>query len=40
MLPDYWETSAKIIRESGRKVRCGASGQIKDKVTLWWNEEV
>ena len=39
-LPDDWETSAKIIRESGRKVRCGASGQIKDKVTLWWNEEV
>ena len=40
-MPDDWETSAKIIRESGRKVLGVASGQIKeDKETWWWNEEV
>ena len=40
-MPDDWETSAKIIRESGRKVLGVTTGQIKvDKETWWWNEEV
>ncbi|KAK3573200.1 hypothetical protein QTP86_015121, partial [Hemibagrus guttatus] len=41
VLPDDWETTAEVIRETGRKVLAVASGRRKeDKETLWWNEEV
>ncbi|KAK3550584.1 hypothetical protein QTP70_000364 [Hemibagrus guttatus] len=41
MLPDDWETTAEVIRETGRKVLGVASGRRKeDKETWWWNEEV
>ncbi|KAK3531886.1 hypothetical protein QTP70_034392, partial [Hemibagrus guttatus] len=41
VLPDDWETTAEVIRETGRKVLGVASGRRKeDKETLWWNEEV
>ena len=33
-MPDYWETSAKIIRESSKKVLGVASGQIKEDKRL------
>uniref|UniRef100_A0A3B3ILM2 Endonuclease/exonuclease/phosphatase domain-containing protein n=1 Tax=Oryzias latipes TaxID=8090 RepID=A0A3B3ILM2_ORYLA len=40
-LPEDWETTAKIIRETGRKVLGVSSGKRKDgKETWWWNEEV
>ncbi|KAK3510023.1 hypothetical protein QTP70_026002 [Hemibagrus guttatus] len=41
VLPDDWETSAEVIRETGRKVLGVSSGRRKeDKETWWWNEEV
>ncbi|KAK3551067.1 hypothetical protein QTP70_011484 [Hemibagrus guttatus] len=41
MLPDDWETTAEVIRETGRKVLGVSSGRRKeDKETWWWNEEV
>ncbi|KAK3532252.1 hypothetical protein QTP86_011841 [Hemibagrus guttatus] len=41
VLPDDWETTAKVIRETGRKVLGVSSGRRKeDKETWWWNEEV
>ncbi|KAK3562644.1 hypothetical protein QTP86_003385 [Hemibagrus guttatus] len=43
VLPDDWETTAEVIRETGRKVcHLGvSSGRRKeDKETWWWNEEV
>uniref|UniRef100_A0A3B3I9A4 ribonuclease H n=1 Tax=Oryzias latipes TaxID=8090 RepID=A0A3B3I9A4_ORYLA len=40
-LPDDWETTAEIIRETGMKVLGVSSGKRKDgKETWWWNEEV
>ncbi|KAK3545941.1 hypothetical protein QTP70_016955, partial [Hemibagrus guttatus] len=36
-----WETTAEVIRETGRKVLGVSSGRRKeDKETWWWNEEV
>ncbi|KAK3562413.1 hypothetical protein QTP86_033563, partial [Hemibagrus guttatus] len=41
VLPDDWETTAEVIRETGRKVQGVSSGRRKeDKETWWWNEEV
>ncbi|KAK3561362.1 hypothetical protein QTP86_030660 [Hemibagrus guttatus] len=41
MLPDDWETTAEVIRVTGRKVLGVSSGRRKeDKETWWWNEEV
>ncbi|KAK3524775.1 hypothetical protein QTP86_004223 [Hemibagrus guttatus] len=41
VLPDDWETTAEMIRETGRKVLHVSSGRRKeDKETCWWNEEV
>ncbi|KAK3570929.1 hypothetical protein QTP86_030721, partial [Hemibagrus guttatus] len=41
VLPDDWETTAEVIRETGRKVLGVSSGRSKeDKETWWWNEEV
>ncbi|KAK3525897.1 hypothetical protein QTP70_010952 [Hemibagrus guttatus] len=41
VLPDDWETTAEVIRETGRKVLAVSSGRRKeDKETWWWNEEV
>ncbi|KAK3528113.1 hypothetical protein QTP86_023836 [Hemibagrus guttatus] len=41
VLPDDWETTAKVIRETGRKVLGVSTGRRKeDKETWWWNEEV
>ncbi|KAK3558854.1 hypothetical protein QTP86_030445, partial [Hemibagrus guttatus] len=41
LLPDDWETTAEVIRETGRKVLGVSSGRRKeDKETWWWNEEV
>ncbi|KAK3510676.1 hypothetical protein QTP70_013013 [Hemibagrus guttatus] len=41
VLPDDWETTAEVIRETGRKVLGMSSGRRKeDKETWWWNEEV
>ncbi|KAK3525575.1 hypothetical protein QTP70_000455 [Hemibagrus guttatus] len=41
VLPDDWETTAEVIRETGRKVLSVSSGRRKeDKETCWWNEEV
>ncbi|KAK3560232.1 hypothetical protein QTP86_002181 [Hemibagrus guttatus] len=41
VLPDDWETSAEVIKETGRKVLGVSSGRRKeDKETWWWNEEV
>ncbi|KAK3519971.1 hypothetical protein QTP70_009635 [Hemibagrus guttatus] len=41
VLPDDWETTAEVIRETGRKVLGVSSGMRKeDKETWWWNEEV
>ncbi|KAK3535343.1 hypothetical protein QTP70_009353 [Hemibagrus guttatus] len=41
VLPDEWETTAEVIRETGRKVLGVSSGRRKeDKETWWWNEEV
>ncbi|KAK3556954.1 hypothetical protein QTP70_022300, partial [Hemibagrus guttatus] len=41
VLPDDWETTAEVIRQTGRKVLGVSSGRRKeDKVTCWWNEEV
>ncbi|KAK3514882.1 hypothetical protein QTP70_033816 [Hemibagrus guttatus] len=40
-LPDDWETTAEVIRETGRKVLGVSFGRRKeDKETWWWNEEV
>ncbi|KAK3530999.1 hypothetical protein QTP70_007855 [Hemibagrus guttatus] len=39
VLPDDWETTAEVIRETGRKVLGVSSGKRKeDKETWWWNE--
>ncbi|KAK3540087.1 hypothetical protein QTP70_025652 [Hemibagrus guttatus] len=36
-----WETTAEVIRKTGRKVLGVSSGRRKeDKETWWWNEEV
>ncbi|KAK3519866.1 hypothetical protein QTP70_006701 [Hemibagrus guttatus] len=41
LLPDDWEATAEVIRETGRKVLGVSSGRRKeDKETWWWNEEV
>ncbi|KAK3507185.1 hypothetical protein QTP70_009526 [Hemibagrus guttatus] len=41
VLPDDWETTGEVIRETGRKVLGVSSGRRKeDKETWWWNEEV
>ncbi|KAK3532680.1 hypothetical protein QTP86_027805 [Hemibagrus guttatus] len=41
VLPDDWETTAEVIRETVRKVLGVSSGRRKeDKETWWWNEEV
>ncbi|KAK3543123.1 hypothetical protein QTP70_011663 [Hemibagrus guttatus] len=41
VLPDYWESTAEVIRVTGRKVLGVSSGRRKeDKETWWWNEEV
>ncbi|KAK3518771.1 hypothetical protein QTP70_012673 [Hemibagrus guttatus] len=41
VLPDDWETTVAVIRETGRKVLGVSSGRRKeDKETWWWNEEV
>ncbi|KAK3553760.1 hypothetical protein QTP70_009182 [Hemibagrus guttatus] len=41
VLPDDWETTAEVIRETGRKVLGVSSARRKeDKETWWWNEEV
>ncbi|KAK3530917.1 hypothetical protein QTP70_006176 [Hemibagrus guttatus] len=41
VLPDDWETTAEVIRETGRKVLGVSSRRSKeDKETWWWNEEV
>ncbi|KAK3524421.1 hypothetical protein QTP70_027975 [Hemibagrus guttatus] len=41
VLPDDWETTGEMIRETGRKVLGVSSGRRKeDKETWWWNEEV
>ncbi|KAK3541781.1 hypothetical protein QTP86_005445 [Hemibagrus guttatus] len=41
VLPDDWETTAEVIRETGRKVLGVSTGRRKeDKETWWWNEEV
>ncbi|KAK3542796.1 hypothetical protein QTP70_002997 [Hemibagrus guttatus] len=40
VLPDDWETTAEVIRETGRKVLGVSTGRRKeDKETWWWNEE-
>ncbi|KAK3523724.1 hypothetical protein QTP70_009262 [Hemibagrus guttatus] len=41
VLPDDWETTAEVIRKTGRKVLGVSSGRRKeDKETWWWNKEV
>ncbi|KAK3572772.1 hypothetical protein QTP86_007376 [Hemibagrus guttatus] len=41
VLPDDWENTAEVIRETGRKVLGVSSGRRKeDKETWWWNEKV
>ncbi|KAK3543928.1 hypothetical protein QTP70_031839, partial [Hemibagrus guttatus] len=41
VLPDDWESTADVIRETGRKVLGVSSGRWKeDKETWWWKEEV
>ncbi|KAK3522383.1 hypothetical protein QTP86_008917 [Hemibagrus guttatus] len=41
VLPHDWESTAEVIRETGRKVLGVSSGRRKeDKETWWWNEEV
>ncbi|KAK3568602.1 hypothetical protein QTP86_010289 [Hemibagrus guttatus] len=41
VLPDDWETTAEVIRETERKVPGVSSGRRKvDKETWWWNDEV
>ncbi|KAK3557500.1 hypothetical protein QTP70_028305, partial [Hemibagrus guttatus] len=41
VLPDDWETTAEVIRETGRKVLGVSSERRKeDKESWWWNEEV
>ncbi|KAK3560570.1 hypothetical protein QTP86_010907 [Hemibagrus guttatus] len=41
VLPEDWETTAEVIRETGRKVLGVSSGRRKEgKETWWWNEEV
>ncbi|KAK3513183.1 hypothetical protein QTP70_009768 [Hemibagrus guttatus] len=41
VLPDDWETTAEVIRETGRKMLGVSSGRRnEDKETWWWNEEV
>ena len=40
-LPDDWTTTAKVVRDTARKVLGVSSKQRKeDKETWWWNEEV
>ncbi|KAL7867553.1 hypothetical protein SRHO_G00089370 [Serrasalmus rhombeus] len=39
--PEDWETTAKVVRETGKNVLGVSSGQRKeDKESWWWNEEV
>ncbi|MCJ8736311.1 hypothetical protein PDJAM_G00258110 [Pangasius djambal] len=39
VLPDDWETTAEVIRVTGRKLLGVSSGRSKeDKETWWWNE--
>ncbi|MCJ8733936.1 hypothetical protein PDJAM_G00229520 [Pangasius djambal] len=41
VLPDDWETTAEVIRVTGRKALGVSSGRRKeDKETWWWNEGV
>ncbi|KAK3538993.1 hypothetical protein QTP86_023593, partial [Hemibagrus guttatus] len=41
VLPDDWETTAEVVRETGRKVLGVSFGRRKEyKETWWWNEEV
>ena len=40
-LPDDWTTTAKLVRDTARKVLAVSSKQRKeDKETWWWNAEV
>ncbi|KAK3572809.1 hypothetical protein QTP86_007411 [Hemibagrus guttatus] len=40
VLPDDWETTAEVIRDTGRKVLGVSSGRRKQDKETWWNEEV
>ncbi|KAK3536649.1 hypothetical protein QTP86_015451 [Hemibagrus guttatus] len=40
VLPDDWETTAEVIRETGRKMLGVSSGRRKEDEETWWNEEV
>ncbi|KAK3561573.1 hypothetical protein QTP86_010656 [Hemibagrus guttatus] len=40
VLPDDWETTAEVIRETGRMVLLSSGRRKEDKETWWWNEEV
>ncbi|KAL7870677.1 hypothetical protein SRHO_G00081740 [Serrasalmus rhombeus] len=40
-LPEDWEITAKVVRETGKNVLGVSAGQRKeDKESWWWNEEV
>ncbi|KAK3559045.1 hypothetical protein QTP86_000049 [Hemibagrus guttatus] len=36
VLPDDWETTAEVIRETGRKVLGVSSGRRKEDKEIWW----
>ncbi|KAK3542544.1 hypothetical protein QTP86_028677 [Hemibagrus guttatus] len=41
VLPNDWETTADVLRKTGRKVLGVSSGRRKeDKETWWWNEDI
>ena len=39
-LPDGWVTTARGIRETGRRFGVSSGQRTGDKETWWWNEEV
>ncbi|KAK3574085.1 hypothetical protein QTP86_002865 [Hemibagrus guttatus] len=39
VLPDDWETTAEVIRETGRKVLGVSSGRRKEDKETWWRNE-
>ena len=39
-LPDDWTTTAKVVRDTARKVGVSSYQRKKDKETWWWDEEV
>ena len=39
-LPDDWTTTAKVVRDTARKVGVSSNQRKKDKETWWWDEEV